>query len=266
MNQRWRDRRDSYRPAGETIQTARYEVAEIAGDGADKVARAFIERHHYSGTYPAARFRFGLYERGELVGVSVFSQPVSNAVITNALPCSVEEGAELGRFVLIDRVPGNGETWFLARCTEQLRAHGLQGFVSFSDPLARRRADGAIVFPGHVGTIYQASNAVYVGRGAPQTMLLLPDGRSFNRRSMQKIRARDRGWRYAVEQLVAAGAAEPANDDLCAWLAEWLQRVTRAVRHPGNHKYAFAVQRQFRRHLPAPLPYPKLVGETRREA
>jgi hypothetical protein len=32
FNQRWRDRRDSYRPAGEPIDTTLYEVAELAED------------------------------------------------------------------------------------------------------------------------------------------------------------------------------------------------------------------------------------------
>ena len=34
MNQRWRERRESYRPAGEVIATHLYEVAEIEDDSA----------------------------------------------------------------------------------------------------------------------------------------------------------------------------------------------------------------------------------------
>ena len=48
MNQRWRDRRHAFRP-DEPINPARYEVIEIDGD---TTARRFIERHHYSGSYP----------------------------------------------------------------------------------------------------------------------------------------------------------------------------------------------------------------------
>jgi hypothetical protein len=61
--QRWRERRDSYRPAGEPIDTTAYEVAAILDD---TTARSFIQIHHYSGTYPAARFRFGLYHHAQL--------------------------------------------------------------------------------------------------------------------------------------------------------------------------------------------------------
>ena len=50
---------------------------------ADTTPRAFIEQHHYAGTYPAARERFGLYRRGELVGCAVFSHPTNDKVLSN---------------------------------------------------------------------------------------------------------------------------------------------------------------------------------------
>ena len=71
--QRWTHGRGSYRVAGEPIDTRRYEVAPIADDTTPK---RFVVQHHYSGTYPAARFRFGLFHRsGALEGVAVFSVP-----------------------------------------------------------------------------------------------------------------------------------------------------------------------------------------------
>lgn len=253
--QRWRERRDLYRPAGETMNTRLYEVAPIRDD---RTARAFVEQNHYSGSYPAARFRFGLYWGGLLVGVAVFSMPMAAAVL-DRLPCPREAAVELGRFVLLDRVPGNGETWMLARCFEQLRREGIEGVVSFSDPMPRTRADGAVVFGGHVGTIYQASNAVYRGRTDRRTVYLLSDGTVFSARAISKIRSRERGWRYASEQLVRAGAVPLGEgDDSRAWLATWLPRLTRTVRHPGQHVYLFGLDRAVRRALPASQPYPKL--------
>jgi hypothetical protein len=85
----------------------------------------------------------------------------------------------LGRLVLLDEVPGNGETWFLGRCFACLRREGLAGVVLFSDPCRRLNREGVQVFGGHVGTVYQAHNAVYLGRGTPRTLALLPDGRVF---------------------------------------------------------------------------------------
>lgn len=200
--QRWSARRASYRPAGEPIQTREYEVAALSRD---TEARAFVEAHHYSGSYPAARWRFGLHRRGVLVGVAVFSQPVNDRSLA-VFPGDASAAVELGRFVLLDQVPANGETWFLARAFEELARAGVVGVQSFADPEPRATSSGEVVFPGHVGTIYQAHNAVYRGRATPRTLHLLPDGTVFSSRAAQKVRAREQGWRYAVAQIVEAGA------------------------------------------------------------
>lgn len=252
--QRWRARRDSYRPAGEPIVTSRYEVSAIADDA---TAKAFVVQHHYSGAYPAARLRFGLYERAELVGVAVFADPFPAATASLALP-SAASCLELGRFVLLDRVPANAETWMLGRCWELLRGDA-DAVLAFSDPMPRRNAAGAVAFGGHVGTIYQAHNAVYRGQAGARTIRLLPDGRVMSARAISKIRAGERGWAYSARQLEVFGAAplERAESGR-GWLAEWLPRVTRTARHPGNHRYLWALDRGMRRHMGAALAYPKL--------
>lgn len=252
--QRWRDRRESYRPAGEPIRTADYDVATFDDDNTPK---AFVVAHHYSGTFPAARFRFGLYRHGQLVGVAVFSHPANNAVITNELPGKATDGAVLGRLVLLDDVPANGETWFLGRCFAELR-HELVGVVSDSDPFPLTTAEGRVVMPGHVGTIYQAFNGVYRGLTRRRPIWVLPDGRGFNERALSKIQTRSKGWRYSAAQLERAGAAPLGErDDARAWLALWLPRVTRKFTHPGKHRYAWAFDRAARRHLVSAGRYPK---------
>lgn len=256
--QRWRGRRASFRPTGELFDPSRFDVAPIAEDS---VARAFVKEHHYSGTYPAARRRMVLAERGEIVGVAVFSVP-SNTDAFHPLPGGNDANVELGRFVLLDGVRANAESWFLARCFELLRAEGFGGVVSFADPESRTRADGALVFPGHIGMIYQATNAVYLGRATARTLRVLPDGTVFSARAASKIRRRERGWRYAVEQLVAHGAPSPVGE-LSLWLAAVLPRVTRPMRHRGNHKYLFALNPRVRRALPESLAYPRVDVRTR---
>jgi hypothetical protein len=253
VNQRWRAGRASYRPAGETINQLRYEVAAIEGDTEPK---RFVVEHHYSGTYPAARFRFGLYRGAALVGVAVFSHPCNDRVLTAVFGGQAIEAVELGRFVLLDDVEGNGETWFLARCFRELRRLELRGVVSFSDPMPRTSAAGIRVFPGHVGTIYQAHNGRYLGRGTARTLRLLPDGSVLNARTVQKIRTGERGWRYAAEQLTRAGAPAVPTDP--AARLRWLQGALgglRTLSHPGNHRYAWAFGRAALA-LPA-RPFPK---------
>jgi hypothetical protein len=118
MNQRWRYGRTLYRLPDEVINTSEYDVAAIARD---RDAKTFVTTHHYSRSYPAARYRFGLYHKGTLAGVAVFSVPCNDKVLTNVFPLPAVLSAELGRFVLLDCVPGNGESWFLARCFAALR-------------------------------------------------------------------------------------------------------------------------------------------------
>lgn len=257
--QRWRNARGSYRPAGEPIRTASFEVAEIA---TDREARVFVERHHYSGCYPAALRRYGLWRQRELVGVAVLSQPPSQAAMNVCLPFVDEGRAELGRFVLLDDVPANGESWFLARCFELARRDGFVAIVSHADPEPRRSADDAIVFPGHIGTIYQATNATYVGRSPRRTRRMFADGTVFSDAAWSKLRARKRGWRYATEFLLKHGAAAPTTDlmsetDWRAWVRAAVDATTTPFRHGGNHRYLWALDRRLRRYLPASQKYPK---------
>lgn len=243
-NLRWRERRSRFRRPDEQIRRYQYDVGPIQGD---RVVKAFVERHHYSGTYPAARMRFGLFRAGQLVGVAVFSHPTNEKTLTNVFGGDAKDSLELGRFVLLDDVPGNGETFFLGQCLRTLRNEGYRGVVSFSDPVPRYRSNGEAVFPGHVGTIYQAGNAVFLGRGSPGRLYLLPDGRSLSRRAISKIRNNEQGRSYAAQQLVAVGADDPDRvvglfyESWEEWLAFWLARLTRNVYHPGNFRYGWSL-------------------------
>src|SRR5262249_47271110 len=152
----WHKRRQGFRPAGEPFLPGRHEVVALA----ESDARAFVERHHYSASYPAARYRVGLMRAGVgLAGVAVFSVPMNEASIPRHCGVGPRDGVELGRFVLLDEVEGNGETWFLARAFAELRrALSVRAVLSFSDPMPRITADGREFCPGHVGVIYQAHN------------------------------------------------------------------------------------------------------------
>lgn len=254
VTQRWRERAGSYRPVGEVIRTAEYDVSPITDDA---TAKAFVVAHHYSGTFPAARVRMGLYRHGALVGVAIFSQP-ANDLALRPLPNGAKHNVELGRFVLLDHVPGNAETWFLARAFEHLRREGFKGVVSFSDPMPRTDSSGHIVFRGHIGGIYQAFNGVYLGAARADTLRLLPDGRVLHNRSIAKVRKREKGWRYVVESLLTYGITAPGGD-LSVWLTDVVSPITRRVKHPGNLKYVWALDRRTRKSLPASKAYPKFT-------
>lgn len=262
-NQRWRDRRTSFVGNDDLFNPRDYEVSACDGKGSDTLVKAFIEQHHYSGSYPAARERILLHHRsGELVGAAVFSHPCAEAVL-EPLPCDRLEGVELGRFLLLDKlrdghgVGGHGESWFFARARKILRERGYKALLSYSDPMPRRALDGTLVLPGHVGRIYQASNAVYSGRSGKELHVLKPDGTIFSPRSMSKIRKWERGAQKCVDELVAIGATPPTVRDLAdrdarrAWMWREIFATCRRLRHGGNHSYVWAIDARLRRQVEA---------------
>lgn len=260
--QRWRDRRAIFRPAGELFDASRAHVDTID----EATAKAFVTRHHYSGTFPAARYRAGLFWKPQfgaeiLAGVAVFSVPMNERTVPKYFEdLAPAAGVELGRLVLLDEVPANAESWFVARAFRLLRSQlPVRGVVSYSDPVERVTANGAIVKPGHVGTVYQALNACYRGRGSPRTLLLAADGRAVSHRAIAKLRAGHKGEAYAYLQLRSMGA--PARRPLEGG-PEYVARALieggfRAERHAGNHVYTWRLDGH---RQPVPLPYPKKGG------
>lgn len=259
--QRWRDRKDLYRGIGDAFNPAIYSVDILR----ERDASAFVQAHHYSASMPAARLSVGLFgPQAALCGVAVFSVPCNQAVVTKYAGCAPEQGVELGRFVLLDEVPGNGESFFGARAL-RLAAQELnvQAVVSYADPMARVRSDGTIVMPGHVGIIYRALNARHVGRSRARKLVLAPDGRVVSERTLSKLRNGERGADAAYRLLLGYGAPERAFGEAPA---DYVVRALRcgafrSIQHPGNFAYVLAVGDRRRRHAAQAtfalgLPYP----------
>lgn len=258
---RWDRGAQTLRPATAGLFNPKRYTVEVLDHTPSK---DYVLTHHYSGSWPSATLCYGLFDAGRLVGVCVFGVPTSKKVLTNPFP-GLEpyvESIELSRLVLADEVPGNGESWFIARCFEAAALRGFRGVVSFADPQPRV-VGGRILFPGHVGTIYQASNARLCGRGTPRSLVLLPTGAVLNARSMQKVRSQDRGHDHVERQLVQLGARPLRSGEAPArWLADALDLVGASrLRHAGNWRYCFPIGTPAQRrrvHLALPTsPYPK---------
>lgn len=255
VSQRWRARREWRVPSGGVIDTRRYGVDIIT----EREAKAFVVDHHYSGSYPAARLAVGLFERrgavrqSELVGVAVFGVPMNQRVVPRYLGVEANQGIELSRLVLLDRVPGNGESWFVARAFRLLRHEKPEvvGVVSYCDPVERRTASGQILMPGHVGIIYQALNGIYRGRGSARTLWLSAEGTVISERTVSKLRQGDQGAEYAERQLLSVGVPKrKAGENAGRWLSRIKDSgALKAMRHPGNHVYAFGLTKGMRQNL-----------------
>lgn len=245
--QRWTSRRVSYRPAGEVFD-ARWACVDAIDEA---TAKAFVLQHHYSGSYPAARFRAGLlikepFRKEVLSGVAVFSVAMNQQVIPAYFDgLQPNAGVELGRFCLLDSVAANGESWSLSRMKKLLRRAlpEVRGVVAYCDPLERRDADGNLVKRGHIGTVYRATNAAYRGRSSARTLWLAPSGECLADRMLSKIRLEEVGQGYAMVKLRKLGAPAPrlaergvdyvARLKACRWL--------KPLRHPGNFAFTWHV-------------------------
>jgi hypothetical protein len=257
--QLWKEGRSRFRPRGELARKADFRFDVIHRD----FARLFVERHHYLGSMPAARLSVGMFERATetLVGVAVFSQPSSQKSVPKRTGLDPQAGINLGRFVLLDRVPTNGETMFLGQAFRLLRRAkpDVRAVVSYSDPMERTTSAGEVVMPGHWGCIYQAHNGRYVGRTKGETVYLTADGRSVQPRSLSKLRNGEKGGGAYYETLLEMGAPERRRGE------HWRTWATRSLdsfrrhRHPGNHVYVWGLDRRSSRSFPSALPYPKPV-------
>lgn len=274
--QRWRDGRDSYRPADDQrFNPTGHEVSLVSGNGE---VNPFVVRHHYAHAVPnSGRFRFALHEGSRLVGVAIFGIPGGPTVLKSSFPflgAPSQEAVELQRLVLLDEVLKNGESWFVSRCFKALKQEGVEAVVSFSDPVARY--DGTkVIMPGHVGCVYQALSAWYTGRSKAAWAWYLANGYQINRRDVTKVQQScsccgtgrsTSGARGALERIIGWGARVPRrNECRRSWVKSVLPQIAERRRHGGNHRYVWGLAKPARKGLarihgaPDASVYPKKV-------
>lgn len=208
--------------------TIEYTVRHIGS----KQGKAFVIEHHYSHGIHNGPTCYGLFDGDELIGVLAFATPCSENVRASLWgPDHKDAVIELHRLVVLDGTPTNTESFFIARALKLLKQRRPQtwGVLSFADATE-----------GHVGTIYQATNALYLGTSGRSTFYLDKDGRL-------------RHPRQNGNNVTLSHAAE------LGW---------RPVKREGKHRYLFLLPdgRAHRRWLlaslkPTPLPYPKRDAE-----
>ena len=162
LSMRWHHAHNRYRPSLETINPAHYTV-EVIGES---TAKAYICREHYSHQYPPARLRVGLFHKTpsspeRLVGACVFSVPIQPAAIPAYSHQPSSTGIKLGRLMLSEEVPGNGESFFIARALRLFHQAlpEIRVLISYSDPVSRI-INGETVKRGHVGCSYAAAGFI----------------------------------------------------------------------------------------------------------
>lgn len=251
-SQRWRERRELWVPNATVIDPSQYSV-DVLGKHAAVVA--FIREHHYAGDVGPVRLATGLFRNGrggtsQLVGVAAFTVPINSASVRRSAGLADPLAAcDLGRFVLLDEVAGNGESYFLARSMRLLRREkqGIITVLSYADPVRRMDSYGAVIMPGHVGGIYRGAR--YIGRSSKRTDLALPSGRILSPRTVSKLRNGERGAEAAERRILDAGAPRRAAlQEYASWLSDLeAQGFLTRRRHPGCHIFQFPLTRAARR-------------------
>lgn len=142
-----------------------YEVSAIP----TKLGKDFVKQHHYSHGIHNGPMCYGLFDRGMLIGVLAFATPCSENVCSSVFGFDMKrQVTELHRLVIIDQTPKNTESWFISRVLRQFKKDrpNYCAVLSFADATQN-----------HIGTIYQATNAIYTGMSGKATFYLDTDNR-----------------------------------------------------------------------------------------
>jgi len=153
--------------------------------------KEFVKEHHYSHGIHNGPMCYGLFDGWDLVGVCAFATPSSENVCASVFGSEHKRSVtELHRLVLLDEVPKNSESWFISRALKELKKDRpyYNAVLSFADATQ-----------GHVGIIYQATNAIYTGTSGKATFYLDPTGRlrhpRQNGHNVTKEEANVWGWK-----------------------------------------------------------------------
>ena len=188
-------------------------------------AREQFERNHYLHSLPGGtHLTFGVFYGSSLAGALSLGAGPFNAH-------SLVRGATAGdcltltRFWLSDQLPSNSESRVLGLVICALRRDtSLKFLLTYADPAQ-----------GHLGTIYQATNWVYIGLSDAMPLYDLGDGRLRNSRSLSHAYGT-----HSVRHFANHGVA------------------VKVVRQSRKHRYLYFLDPAWRSRLQVSVhPYPK---------
>lgn len=145
-------------------------------------------RYHYTHSGGNAAFRWGLWHGVVLLGVVAYNIPTRNACASVFGVEHVEKVWHMGRLVLADEVPTNAESRLIAGSLREIhkRYPHVWAVLTF-----------AAADVGHIGYVYQATNAIYTGLGGHSTYYVDEKGTrrpTYDGWFVSPESARARGW------------------------------------------------------------------------
>ena len=121
-----------------------------------RMAKDIIIKNHYSHRMPISTIlNLGIFYQGRLVGCIIYNQGNSTAYHNLIRMATKNKNLELIRLWTEDNLPKGLLSRAIAVSISLIKKHNplLEFIVSFADE----------AYAGHMGTIYQASNFIYVG-------------------------------------------------------------------------------------------------------
>ena len=188
---------------GDTLEDSikRFKQREVKGKDVfsilqvDKaLAYQFVKEYHYLGdTEFFAKYAFGLWCCGELVGVATYSNPQGNTALQGwfGLPNDDQSVLELSRLAMLPMLnKSNATSFLLSGSIRQLKRLGVRAVITLAD--ASR----------HIGSIYQVCNFGYYGlANDKQDFYRWPDGKKNPRGKVKDVQGvwlpRTKKHRYA---------------------------------------------------------------------
>jgi hypothetical protein len=143
------------------------------GPCAPVAGRKLVEEYHYSKSASHRAFAFCISRDGEPVGAALFLPPLPPAAKKHAVS-DPKKVTTLHRLVIRPGEPQNAASMLIAQALRHLRRDGRYDVVvTFAD-----------LSQGHVGTVYRATNATFVGLTKPEPYWVDPEtGRRVSRKA-----------------------------------------------------------------------------------
>jgi hypothetical protein len=114
----------------------------------------FCGRWHYIGRAGSTTWNYGMWDGITLVGVVSYNLPTMPACSAFFGPERWDWVVHMGRLVCAEDAPRNSESRLIALSLRELRV---------DRPVARAVVSYAAQDQGHIGYVYQATNALYLG-------------------------------------------------------------------------------------------------------
>lgn len=132
------------------------EVRPIEGDDELDVFDNMVRKHYLGGAHKNINIRLGIFVDNKMIGIAAYGPPTF-PLISKQLGLQSGEVYELRRFYTEQNHIHNLESQALSIANSELKniKPNVKVVVTYADPQQ-----------GHIGTLYQATNAKYLGKGS----------------------------------------------------------------------------------------------------